>query len=66
MIVGSMMKVFIFTILLVIGFAYCKSPVDTVVDGVSPPDPDVILDTIDQWLRTMIKVSVPLQCYDVC
>ena len=49
MIVSSTMKVLIITMFLVIGNANCQSPLEKAGDFVSPPDPDVVLDTIDQW-----------------
>ena len=36
--------------LFVIGFAYCQSPLETVADVVSPPDPDVVLDTMGRGM----------------
>ena len=63
--VGSTMKVLIITMLFVIGFAYCQSPLETVADVVSPPDPDVVLDTIDQWFADHDKGKITVKLYDI-
>ena len=50
MIVGSTMKVLIITMLFVIGFVYCQSPLEKAGDVVSPPDLDVVLDTMGRGM----------------
>ena len=53
------------TMLLIIGCAYCQSPLEKAGDVVSPPDSDVVLDTIYKWFAEHDKGKITVIMYDI-